>query len=471
MLLDARFRGHDSHRFLVAEQAERRVPSDSWSRRHEGAVADTIFALSTPPGRSAVAVIRLSGPRAGEALAAVTGKRSAPRQASLVTFRDPLTGATLDRGLALFFEGPASFTGEDCAELHLHGSMAAVRATLVVLANQPGMREAKPGEFTRRALDNGKLDLSQAEALADLIDAQTEKQRRLALASADAGPARFVGEWRETILDMLASIDAELDFSDEGDVSALARAKLASDIRALSDEVVRVIEAAERTRRVREGFVVAICGPPNSGKSTLLNALVGREQAIVSPYAGTTRDPIEVALDFDGQLLTLIDTAGIRDDAEPIERIGIERSRLAASRADFTVWVEAPDSRAEPDDGLSVDLRLSAKADVREVPSGSLAVSAATGLNMDRLIDRLRTEATSATDETGDAMALRARHVAVLGDIGRELGPAISQVEADALEIAGAHLRGALDMLTSLGAPAMEDAILDRIFGRFCIGK
>ncbi len=389
----------------------------------------------------------------------------------MVKFCDPSTAVILDRGLALWFPAPASFTGENCAEFHLHGSMAAVRATLAVLARQSGLREAKPGEFTRRALDNGKLDLVQAEALADLIDAQTERQRRLALVSADSGPARLAGEWRERVLDSIASIDAELDFSDEGDVSALARTKLATDVLTLSADVEQVIAVAERTRRVREGFVVAICGPPNSGKSTLLNALVGREQAIVSPYAGTTRDPIEVALDLDGQLVTLIDTAGIRENAEAVERIGIERARRVADRADFTIWLQAPDARAEPDTGLAVDLRIFAKADIELIGSKDFAISVATGLNMDRLVERLRSEASSGTDEMGDVVTLRDRHIAALREFQRELGITSGYIRSDALEIAAAHLRGAFDLLTTLGAAAMDDAILDRIFGRFCIGK
>ena len=442
-----------------------------WSARATPRARDTIFALSTPPGRSAVAVIRLSGPKACETLAALIGKTPDARRAVFATFRDPTTGDVLDKGLALSFPGPASFTGEDAAEIQMHGSMAAVRAILSVLAQQPGLREAQPGEFTRRALDNGKLDLARAEALADLIDAQTDRQRRLAEVTAATGPSRFAEAWQDRLLDAMAAIDAELDFSDEGDVGSLVRTSLLQNIASLSAQVADAVRASERVRRVREGFVVAICGPPNSGKSTLLNALVGREQAIVSPYAGTTRDPIEVSLDLGGQLVTLVDTAGIRETSEAVERIGIDRARQEARRADLTIWLEAPDARAEPEAGMNVDLRVAAKADVEAVPAPDLSVSAISGAGIDQLIELLRDRATATIDELGDAVALRGRHVAQLGLIGVELDAACQHLKADALELASAHLRGAHDILTSIGADGADDAVLDRIFGRFCIGK
>ena len=444
--------------------------SGDWSARATPAARATIFALSTPVGRSAVAVIRVSGPRSRETLKALTGKVPTPRHASLEAFRDPATSEILDRGLALWFPEPASFTGEDCAELHLHGSIAAIRAVLAVLGRQAGLREAGPGEFTRRALDNGKLDLARAEALADLIDAQTDRQRRLAQVSADAGPGRFAEDWQDRILDAIAAIDAELDFSDEGDVGSLVHDKIAANVAALLRITTHTVEAADRVRQMREGFVVAICGPPNSGKSTLLNALVGQERAIVSPYAGTTRDAIEVSVDIGGSLITFVDTAGIRDTVEPVERIGIERTRREAGRADLTIWLEAPNARGEPEAGLAIDLRVSAKADLGDLP-GDFAVSVTAGFGLDRLTDFLRDQAAGSIDEFGDAIALRERHIVALRALNRELTDSLAAIQTDRLEIAAAHLRGGVDILGKLGPTADGEEVLDRIFSRFCIGK
>ena len=394
-----------------------------------------------------------------------------PRQASLAAIRDPTSAEVLDQGLVLWFPAPASFTGEDCAELHLHGSTATVRAVFSSLSRQDGLREAGPGEFTRRALDNGKLDLTQTEALADLIDAQTDRQRRLAQLSAHAGPVRFAEDWRNRILDAIAAIDAELDFSDEGDVGRVRHRALSAGVALLLDETTQAAKTAEKVRQVREGFVVAICGPPNSGKSTLLNALVGQERAIVSPYAGTTRDAIEVSIELEGSLITFVDTAGMRETAEPVERIGIERTRREAGRADLTIWLQAVDARAQPEPGLAIDLHVSGKSDLGEVMGSDIAISAATGFGLDVLKRRLQERAASGTDEFGDAASLRARHLVALHALNRELTAAIEAINNDVLEIAAAQLRGAASMLGGFGVTVDDEEVLDRIFSRFCIGK
>ena len=439
-----------------------------WRDRRESGTGDTIFALSTPPGRSAVAVIRLSGPRAGEAVGILARRPPQPRRATFAHLYKPRTGERLDEGIVLWFPAPASFTGEDCAEIQTHGSIAGIAAVLRTLASLDNLREAKPGEFTQRALANGKLDLDRVEALADLIDAQTDAQRRLALRAGDEGPAKLAEVWRDAILDFLAEIESRLDFSDEGDVDALRNDILADRIGALKATIDTVVVGSERAGRIRQGFVVALCGPPNSGKSTLLNALVGRDQAIVSPHAGTTRDTIEVALDLRGLLVTIVDTAGIRETADPVEAIGVERARRAAQQADFTIWLDAPDSRAEPD--LPVDLRICSKADLNAGPPGSLAISAATGSNLDRLVDLIAERAASDTKDEGLG-TLRERHIAFARALVGDLTDAREHVRGDRLELAAAHLRGALASIEGLGSKSADEDVLDRIFGRFCIGK
>ena len=375
----------------------------------------------------------------------------------------------LDEGLALWFPAPASFTGEDCAEIQGHGSLAAVSALLKALATLEGLRPATPGEFTRRALLNGKLNLDRVEALADLIDAQTEQQRKLAMRATDDGPAKLAEAWRDAILDSLAEIDARLDFSDEGDVDAVQSEALARRLSSLALTVTKEVTASERASRIRHGFVVALCGPPNAGKSTLLNALVGREQAIVSPYAGTTRDTIEAALDLNGLLVTIIDTAGIRDTTDPVEAIGVERARKAAERADFTIWLDAPDAWAAPD--VKVDLHVWSKADLRPAPGAELPISVRSGENIERLLELIAEEAHGASLEGGDAGALRDRHLDAARTVAEDLAAAEFLVRQDRLEVAAAHLRGALASVATLGSKAADEDVLDRIFGRFCIGK
>lgn len=437
-----------------------------WATRAH--IADTIFALSTPAGRSAVAVIRLTGPRAGEALRALTGRSFTPRMATLCAFRDPQTGAALDEGLGLFFPAPASFTGEDCAELQVHGSPPVVRAVCAALAALDGVRPAEPGEFTRRAFEHGKLDLARVEGLADLIDAQTEGQRRLARRILDGGLDRLAEGWRERIVAALAAIESQLDFADEGDVSGLDRARLRTDLETLAQEIEAEVARGRRGAKMREGFFVAICGPPNSGKSTLLNALAGREQAIVSPHAGTTRDPIEVSLELGGLLVTLCDTAGIRDSDDPVEAIGIARARRAAANADLTVWLTAPDDLTPPD--IAADLVVSSKADLLRTDVGDLQISAHTGENLDVLVNAIVARA-GISGAGDDGVLSRDRLIAAAESMRTQLVAACDWLAADRLELAAAHLQGALAELGRLGSHSPDEAVLDQIFARFCIGK
>jgi tRNA modification GTPase len=311
---------------------------------------DTIYALSSGRPPAAIAVIRISGPRAGAALRALTGKLPAPRKAALARVRDPASSALIDEALALWFPGPHSETGEDIAELQLHGGRAVIAAVLAALSRVEGLRPAEAGEFTRRAFENGKLDLTAVEGLADLVAAETEGQRRQALRQLQ-GALRLPAEaWREKLIKALALVEARIDFSDEADVPENLLAPALAMTRSLADEIAGALADGQRGERLREGLVVAIAGPPNAGKSTLLNRIAQREAAIVSPYAGTTRDVIEVHLDLGGWPVTLLDTAGIRETEDPVELEGVKRARARAEAADLVLWVvEAGSSIRHPE--------------------------------------------------------------------------------------------------------------------------
>src|SRR5271155_1725240 len=298
----------------------------------------TIFALSSGRPPSAIAVVRVSGARARAALSLLAGKIPAPRMASRVVLRDQ-DRAPIDDAVVLFFPAPRSATGEDVAEFHVHGSRAVLAALFSALSSIENVRPAEPGEFTRRAFENGKLDLTEAEGLDDLIHADTDRQRRQALRQLKGLLGDRVRDWRTRIIEASALIEAGIDFSDEGDVPAELIAPARAKIVALSEEIQEVLAAQGKAERLRDGLVVAIAGPPNVGKSTLINQLARREVAIVSPHAGTTRDVIEVQLDLDGYPVTVIDTAGIRETDDPVEREGVRRARARAAEADLVLWM------------------------------------------------------------------------------------------------------------------------------------
>ena len=300
---------------------------------------DTIFALSSGRPPAAIAVVRISGPRAGEALKALAGKIPAPRQATFVRVRDPESKTVIDEALALFFPAPRSETGEDVAELQLHGGRAVIAATLAALGKLESLRPAEAGEFTRRAFENGKLDLTAVEGLADLVMAETEGQRAQALRQMQGALRGRVESWRERLIKALALTEARIDFADEADVPEHLIEPARAIARELASEIAAALADDKRGERLREGLTVAITGPPNAGKSTLLNRIARREAAIVSPYAGTTRDVIEVHLDLAGWPVTLLDTAGIRDTEDPVEMEGVRRARERAAAADLVLWV------------------------------------------------------------------------------------------------------------------------------------
>jgi tRNA modification GTPase len=433
---------------------------------------DTIFALASGAGRAAVAVVRLSGPQAGPALQRLAGALPPPRHAALRPLCDPADGRVLDRALVLWFPAPASFTGEPCAELHLHGGRAVVAAVLAALAALPGCRLAEPGEFTRRAFLNGKMDLAEVEGLADLIDAQTEGQRRQALRQLDGALGAWVEVQRQRLLQALAAAEGAIDFSDEGDVAADLDAEVQAIVAVLLRDVERELGRAGAAERLREGFVVVIAGPPNAGKSTLLNALARREVAIVSPQPGTTRDPIAVELDLAGQLVHVIDTAGLREAGDEIEREGIARTLQRAATADLVLWLHDARFPCPPDPALgAVPIwRVATKIDLCPDTSGGLAVSARSGAGLPGLIEALA-EAAAEGDGAEEAVATRLRHRRALLDAQDGLRTIAAARGALGLELVADELRRVAARLESLVGRIEPEEVLGAIFARFCIGK
>jgi len=444
---------------------------------------ETIFAQSTPSGRAGIAVLRLSGPASGTAAQSLTGAAlPPPREARLRRFRTP-DGEVIDKGLLLWLPGPASFTGEDMAELHLHGSRAVVQAAVAALSVQPGLRPAEPGEFTRRAFDNGRLDLAEVEGLADLIAADTAAQRRQALRQLDGALSRQVTDWRDRLLRAAAHLEAEIDFSDEALPAGLAE-EVRAQVAALSREMGAVLSDDRRGERLRDGVAIAIVGAPNVGKSSLLNALAQREAAIVAETAGTTRDVIEVHLDLGGYPVAVADTAGLRDlasEGDGIEAEGIRRARQRAEAADlklavFDLAAEGPPdaaTRALLDADSLVVLNKSDRA-VSTPPAAldghpTLTVSAATGQGLDRLLARLE-EAVAARLGSGDSAPAitRARHRAALTDARTALDRAL---DAALPELAAEDLRLATRALGRITGQVDVEDLLDVIFSDFCIGK
>ncbi len=434
---------------------------------------ETIYALSTAPGRAGVAVVRVSGGDAGAALHALSGEGPGrPREAVLRRFLDPVTGGALDRGLALFFPGPASFTGEDVLELHIHGGRAVVAAMLRALAGLPGLRAAAPGEFTRRAFENGKLDLTAVEGLADLIDAETEAQRAQALRQMEGALGALYEGWRARLLRMLAYAEAEIDFPDE-DVPGDLIAKLGPEIGRLIAALKDHLDDGRRGERLRDGVEVAIVGPPNAGKSSLLNRLAGRDAAIVSGEPGTTRDVLEVRLEIGGVPVTLADTAGLREAAGAVEREGVRRALARAEQADIRIVVSAPGAAsglaAMRDDDIAVVNKIDLDA---TVPPGAIGVSALTGAGLDRLEAALAERVGLAYEHREHPVITRARHREGLGECAAALVRAQAALRAgrDA-ELVAEDLRLAVRALGRMTGRVDVEDLLDVIFRDFCIGK
>lgn len=436
----------------------------------------TIAALASGGGRSAVAIIRISGPRTRFVLETTLGDLPKPRQASLRTIHDPETDELIDQGLVLWFPGPSSFTGEDMAELQLHGSPAVIQRVLQLLFGPVlGVQAAEPGAFTRRAFENGKLDLAAVEGLADLIDAQTQAQRRQALRQLGGVLGKHVEKWRSTLLEALALAEASLDFSDEADVSEAALDQACALISALSKDMTVALQDGRRGERLREGFVVVLSGPPNVGKSSLLNVLAQRDVAIVSDRPGTTRDALEVQLELAGHRVVLIDTAGLRRTEDEVERIGIARSHHALQQADAVIWLDSADQSASerPEFETTSVIHVLNKVDLPEAQwhqqaaKGGLPVSTHSGAGIDSVLATLTTMVQNALGE-GDALLTRHRHrqhleaaVDFLRQAQRIEMPELVTENIRLASRALGHITGRVDV----------EMVLDRIFSSFCIGK
>ncbi|MGL4397192.1 MAG: tRNA uridine-5-carboxymethylaminomethyl(34) synthesis GTPase MnmE [Hyphomicrobium sp.] len=469
----------------------------------------TIFALSSAPGRSAVAVIRVSGPAVPDVLARMVHPVPQPRVAALRVIRHPNSGAALDQALVLYFAGPRSETGEDLAEFQVHGGPAVVQAVLAALGAIPGCRHAEPGEFVRRAFLNGKLDLAEVEGLADLIDAETDGQRRQALAQAGGALSRLYEGWRSELIAVSALLEAAIDFSDEGDVGSGAFDQAQRRARALAGALDLHLNDGHRGEILREGFRVALLGAPNAGKSSLLNALARRDVAIVSPEPGTTRDVIEVRLDLGGVPVILSDTAGLRTAEGAIEREGIRRSLAVSDQAHLVLWLYEPGAPNSPGHGLDLGLdsgriesfsretllRIATKADLRAQTSDTASrsgqpspvpdaeapflVSAHTGAGLDALIaaiaERARLRVASDRPDPDPAGSIapvitRQRHRDLIQACRAALLDLIGH-DATTAELAAEDARRSAHALGRVTGRVDVEDVLGEIFGRFCIGK
>jgi tRNA modification GTPase len=434
----------------------------------------TVFALSSGRLPSAIAIVRVSGPAAGPALEMLVGKIPTQRLATRALLRD-VHGQPIDDAVVLWFPGPASATGEDVAEFHIHGGRAVLASLFAALSSIANVRAAEPGEFTRRAFENGKLDLTEAEGLDDLIHADTDRQRRQALRQLKGLLGDRARNWRAQIIEASALIEAGIDFSDEGDVPAELIAPALAKIKTLLDEITEVLAAQGRSERLRDGLVVAIAGPPNVGKSTLMNQLARREVAIVSPHAGTTRDVIEVQLDLEGYPVTVIDTAGIRETDDPIEQEGVRRARARAAEADLVLWLSDVDGArpAAESDAPTWIVRNKIDLDSMKLPGQrdlTFAISASRGDGLTELIAALVGYAQEFFGSAEAGLIGRQRQRDLLQQAAASLQRSI-EVIGKGEELAAEDLRSAAYALGRLLGQVDVEDILDVIFREFCIGK
>jgi tRNA modification GTPase len=447
----------------------------------------TIFALSSGRPPAAIAVVRVSGPQARDALQKLIGRVPEPRKAALVRVCDPANGEAIDEALALWFPGPHSETGEDVAELQLHGGHAVIAGVLDALGTIEGCRLAEPGEFTRRAFESGRLDLTAVEGLADLIAAETPAQRRQAFRQLKGLIGDRAEAWRRRLTEMLALVEARIDFSDEADVPEDLIGPALHAAQQLRDEIAAVLADGRRGERLRDGLVVAIAGPPNAGKSTLFNRLARREAAIVSPYAGTTRDIIEVHLSLEEYPVTLLDTAGIRESCEPVEQEGVRRALERAAMADLVLWVidgsaagltvdSAPEALKAPAIWLirnKIDLNAGKVGAVTDEYEFNCSISAASGEGIAVLVAGLTEFASNYFSAAESGIVTRARHRRALEDTVAALDRALAEASDRGArdELIAEELRAAATTLGRLTGRVDVEDILDVIFRDFCIGK
>ncbi|NGN43810.1 tRNA uridine-5-carboxymethylaminomethyl(34) synthesis GTPase MnmE [Mesorhizobium sp. CGMCC 1.15528] len=436
---------------------------------------DSIVALSSGHLPSGIAIIRITGPKTRFALETINGSVPKPRFAHYGKFRSR-DGSVLDSGISLFFPGPKSFTGEDSAEFHVHGGRAVVSAMMQAIGELDGFRQAEPGEFTRRAFLNGKVDLVEAEALADLVSAETEAQRRFAVLNSEGRQSELYQAWRTRLIHDRAMIEAEMDFSDESDVPGSVSSAVWADIDLMIEEIELHLQGFRKAEIIRDGYDVVIVGAPNAGKSSLLNALARRDVAIVTDEPGTTRDLVEVALELDGVKVRLTDTAGIRETSGKVELIGIEKARQKISAADAVLYLEdlGDPKRLAPDEIPSGSIRIGTKADLSghhiEENAYDLLVSTETGEGIVALLALLSGRAVVEIGSAGDVLPSRQRHVELLGATADFLKSCRSLPTAD-LELRSEHLRLASDRLGRISGAVDPEDLLDVIFSQFCIGK
>jgi tRNA modification GTPase len=421
---------------------------------------DTIFALSSGRPPAAVAVIRISGPAAHAAAARIAGSLPEPRAAAVRQLKDPASGALLDEALVLRFDAPLSATGEDIMEFQCHGGRAVVDAVLAALAACDGLRAAEPGEFTRRAFENGRIDLTEAEGLADLIEAETESQRKAALAMAEGGLKKQIAGWQERLLALSAEAERAIDYDEEDHGADPALARDAAEL----EKALRAWLERPRVEALKDGVRVVVAGPPNAGKSSLINAIAGQERAIVTDVPGTTRDHIEVPLSLAGMPILLTDTAGLRATDDRVEAIGVARAQALVEGADVLVWLgDAGEAPQHPR-----LIQLHPKADLGgHAPAGSLPVSSVTGAGIGALLERIGDLARSLLPGE-DAIALNRRQATHLGEAADALGEAAAAPDVLLVAESLRSARAAFDRLT--GRAGVEE-VLDALFGRFCLGK
>jgi len=425
-------------------------------------MSDTIFALSSGRPPAAIAVIRISGPQAHAAGERIAGSLPAARSAAVRELRHPETGELLDDVLVLRFDAPASSTGEDVIELQGHGGRAVVDAVLAALTGIDGLRPAEPGEFTRRAFENGRIDLTEAEGLADLIEAETESQRKAALALAEGGLRKQIASWQERLLALSARAERAIDYDEEDEAVDPA---LVRDCAALAAELQAWLERP-RAEPLKDGVLVVVAGPPNAGKSSLINAIAGEERAIVTAVPGTTRDHIEVPLSLSGVPILLTDTAGLRETDEMVEQIGVARAQSLVDSADVVIWLGEPDGAPAHRQLVLVHARADLP-DRSHVSPGSIPVSSKTGEGLMTLLERVGELARSLLPGEG-AIALNRRQAAGLADAWTALNRASVAKDSVLLAEELRSSRSAFDRLT--GRAGVED-VLDALFGRFCLGK
>ncbi len=427
---------------------------------------ETVFALSSAEGKAGVAIVRVSGPDAYKSAQMLCGTLPQPRKASVRTLR-AADGTLLDEALVILFDKNQSFTGDETVEFHLHGSPAIISSVLNSLSEIEGLFPARPGDFTRRALENGKLDLSQVEGLADLIDSETEAQRRQAIRVFQGEFADKTEGWRKKLIRAAALIEATIDFADE-DVPTDVSPEVNSLIDDVMNEIQHEIAGVKVAERIRQGFEIAIVGAPNVGKSTLLNRIAGREAAITSEYAGTTRDVIEVRMDLGGLPVTFLDTAGLRETDDFVESIGIDRARERAQMADLCVFLKDTDQEPEFEPG-SDDIVLVAKSDIQNIETNS--ISGKTGFGVSALLDRISVILKSRSSSAGLATRIRHQEAMLSGLKFLQVAKEYVNGGEDVAEFAAEEIRAAVRALDSLVGRIGVENLLDEIFASFCLGK